>query len=97
MVSELGEAVSVKLGAALTVSATLVVALRLPEVPLMVTVAVPVLAVPLAVSVSTLLPVVGFVPNAAVTPLGNPDAARVTLPLNPFWSVTIMVDVPELP
>jgi len=97
MVSELGEAVSVKLGAALTVSATLVVALRLPEVPLMVTVAVPVLAVPLAVIVSTLLPVVGLVPNAAVTPLGNPDAARVTLPLNPFWSVTIMVDVPELP
>jgi hypothetical protein len=97
MVSELGEAVSVKLGAALTVSATLVVALRLPDVPLMVTVAVPVLAVPLAVSVSTLLPVVGLVPNAAVTPLGNPDAARVTLPLNPFWSVTIMVDVPELP
>ena len=97
MVSELGEAVSVKLGAALTVSATLVVALRFPEVPLMVTVVVPVLAVPLAVSVSTLLPVVGFVPNAAVTPLGNPDAARVTLPLNPFWSVTIMVDVPELP
>ena len=88
---------SVKLGAALTVRATLVVALRFPEVPLMVTVVVPVLAVPLAVSVSTLLPVVGFVPNAAVTPLGNPDAARVTLPLNPFWSVTIMVDVPELP
>jgi hypothetical protein len=88
--------VSVKLGAALTVSATLVVALRLPDVPLMVTVAVPVLAVPLAVSVSTLLPVVGLVPNAAVTPLGNPDAARVTLPLNPFWSVTVMVDVAEL-
>ena len=96
MVSELGEAVSVKLGAALTVSATLVVALRLPDVPLMVTVAVPVLAVPLAVSVSTLLPVVGLVPNAAVTPLGNPDAARVTLPLNPFLPVTVMVDVPEL-
>ena len=88
---------SLKLGAGLTVSATLVVALRIPEVPLMVTVEVPVLAVPLAVSVSTLLPVVGFVPNAAVTPLGNPDAARVTLPLNPFWPVTVMVDVAELP
>jgi hypothetical protein len=97
MVSEVGEAASVKLGAGLTVSATLVVALRLPEVPLMVTVAVPVLAVLLAVSVSTLLPVVGFVPNAAVTPLGNPDAARVTLPLNPFCPVTVMVDVPEFP
>jgi len=89
--------VSLKLGAGLTVSATLVVALRLPEVPLMVTVAVPVLAVPLAVSVSTLLPVVGFVPKAAVMPLGNPDAARVTLPLNPFWPVTVMVEEAEFP
>ena len=58
---------------------------------------VPVVAVPLAVSVSTLVPVVGLVPNAAVTPLGNPDAARVTLPLNPFRSVTVMVLVPLPP
>jgi len=96
-VSEAGEAASVKLGAALTVSATVVVVVRLPEVPLMVTVAVPVLAVVLAVSVSTLLPVVGFVPNAAVMPLGNPEAASVTLPLNPFRPVTVMVEVAELP
>jgi hypothetical protein len=85
----------VKLGAALTVNATVVVAVRLLEVPLMVTVmvtvAVPVLAVLLAVSVSTLLPVVGFVPNAAVTPLGNPEAVSVTLPLNPFCPVAVMV------
>jgi hypothetical protein len=86
----------VKLGAALTVNATVVVAVRLLEVPLMVTVAVPVLAVLLAVSVSTLLPVVGFVPNAAVTPLGNPEAASVTLPLNPFCPDAVMVDVAEL-
>ena len=26
--------------------------------------------------------------NVAVTPLGSPDAARFTLPLKPFWSVT---------
>jgi len=49
----------------------------------MVTVDEPVVAVLLAVSVSTLVPVVGLVPNAAVTPLGRPDAAKVTLPLNP--------------
>jgi len=95
----LGEAESVKLGdaAALTVRASVVDAVRLPEVPVMVTVAAPVVAVLLAVSVSTLVPVVGFVPNAAVTPLGRPDAASVTLPLNPPTSVTEMVLVPLLP
>lgn len=63
----------------------------------MVTVDEPVVAVLLAVSVSTLVPVVGLVPNAAVTPLGRPDAAKVTLPLNPPTSVTEMVLVPLLP
>lgn len=82
---------------ALTVRARVVVAVRLPEVPVIVTVDVPVVAVALAVSVNTLLPVVGFVPNAAVTPLGSPDAASVTLPVNPFLSVTDMVLVPLLP
>ena len=49
----------------------------------MVTVDEPVVAVLLAVSVSTLVPVVGLVPNAAVTPLGKPLAASVTAPVNP--------------
>jgi len=79
------------------VRATVVLAVRLPEVPLMVTVVVPVAAVLLAVRVSTLVPVVGLVPNAAVTPLGNPDATRVTLPVNPPTSVTVMVSVAVLP
>jgi len=87
----------VKLGAGLTVSAMVVVAVKAPEVPVMVTVAAPVVAVPLAVSVSTLLPVVGLVPNAAVTPLGNPEAARVTLPANGLTSVTVIVSVALLP
>ena len=82
---------------ALTVRAMVVVAVRLPEVPVMVTVDVPVVAVLLAVSVNTLVPVVGLVPNAAVTPLGSPDAASVTLPVNPFLSVTEIVLVPLLP
>src|SRR5215472_7456034 len=68
-----------------------------PEVPLMVTVNAPVVAVLLAVNVTTLLPVVGFVPNAAVTPLGKPEAARVTLPVNPPVSVTVMVSVALAP
>jgi hypothetical protein len=94
-----GEALTLKAGVAdeFTVSARVVVAFRLPEVPVIVTVAVPVVAVALAVNVSTLVPVVGLVPNVAVTPLGRPDAASVTLPVNPFTSCTVMVLVPLLP
>ena len=35
--------------------------------------------------------------NAAVTPLGSPDAVRFTLPPNPFWSFTVMVLVAPAP
>ena len=62
-------------GVQLMVKAMVVLAVRLPEVPLMVTVAEPTAAVLPAVSVSTLLPVVGLVAKAAVTPLGRPEAA----------------------
>lgn len=95
----MGEALTLNAGVAveLTVSARVVVAVRVPEVPVIVTVEVPVVAVALAVNVITLVPVVGFVPNAAVTPLGRPDAASVTLPLNPFTSCTVMVLLPLLP
>jgi hypothetical protein len=98
-VTDVGEALTLKAGVVveLTVSAILVVAVRLPEVPVMVTVAEPVVAEELAVRVSTLLPVVGLVPKDAVTPLGKPDAARVTLPENPSTSVTEIVLVPLLP
>lgn len=82
---------------ALTAKAIVVDAVSVPEVPVMVTVAAPVVAVLLAVSVSTLVPVVGLVPNAAVIPLGNPDAARATLPVNPPTSVTAIESVPLLP
>ena len=81
----------------LTVSAIVVVADRVPDVPVIVTVDDPVAAVLLAVSVSTLLLVVGFVANEAVTPLGKPDAASVTLPVNPPTSVTLIVSDPLLP
>jgi hypothetical protein len=98
-VTEAGDAATEKFGVAVefTVRASVVDAVKLPEVPVIVTVAEPVVAVLLAVSVSTLVPVVGFVPNAAVTPLGRPDAARVTLPVNPPTSVTVIVLVPLLP
>jgi hypothetical protein len=86
-------------GVELTVRAMVVVADRVPEavpveVPWIVIVAVPVVAELLAVKLSTLLPVVGFVPNAAVTPLGIPEAVRVTGPVNPPTSLTLMVSVP---
>jgi hypothetical protein len=81
----------------ITVNERVVVAFRLPEVPVIVTVTGPVVAVPLAVKVSTLFPVVGLAPNAAVTPLGNPDAASVTLPVNPSTSVTVIASVAVFP
>jgi hypothetical protein len=93
------EGVSVKPAAvlALTVREIVVLADRLPEVPVIVTVDVATVAVLLAVKVTTLLPVVGLVPKAAVTPLGSPEAARVTLPLNPPLPATVTVSVALLP
>ena len=80
-----------------TVSAMVVVAVSVPEVPVMVTVAAPVVAELLAVRVSTLVLVVGLVANAAVTPEGRPEAARVTEPVNGLTSVTVIVSVPLAP
>jgi hypothetical protein len=82
---------------AATAREMVVVAVRLPETPVIVIVDVPVVDAQLDVSVSTLLPVVGLVPNAAVIPLGRPDAARVTLPVKPPTSVTAIVSVRLLP
>ena len=90
---------SVKPGAcvALTVSVTLVLAVSAPDVPVILMLEVPVAAVLLAAKVSTLAPVVGLVPNEAVTPVGSPDAVSVTLPLNPPAPVTVTVSVALLP
>ena len=68
-----------------------------PEVPVMVTVEVPAVAVLASVKVTVLVVVVGLVENAAVTPVGNPLAARVTLPVKPFKSDTVMISVAVLP
>jgi hypothetical protein len=95
-VREAGEALTVKLGVtgACTVTVSVLVATRLPEVPVMVTVTVPRVAVLLAVSVSTLVLVVLVGLKEAVTPLGNPDAARLTVPVNPLIAFTVIVLVP---
>jgi hypothetical protein len=88
---------SVKL-CAKTFRLTVVVALKEPDVPVMVSVYCPRLAVLLAVSVSTLAPVAGFGLHDAVTPLGRPEVtARLTPPLNPYWEFTFTVDVLKLP
>jgi len=94
-----GEAESEKSGftVALTVSEIVVVCVRLPEVPVMVTVAVPVAAVELAVNVTELVDVVGLVPKLAVTPEGRPEADRVTLPVNPLDGCTVIVLLPLPP
>ena len=80
--------------AAVTASVIVVVALSEPEVPVTVTVEAPVVAVLLAVSVSTLEVVEDVGLKAAVTPLGIPDAVNATLPLKGLTSVTVMVSVP---
>jgi len=62
-----------------------------------VTVNVPVVAVLLAVNVNVLVVVVLLGLNDAVTPLGRPDADKLTLPLKPFCGVTVMVLAPLVP
>ena len=64
---------------------TVVLAVRLPEVPVIVIAAVAAGAELLAVRVRTLVPLVGFVLHDAVTPDGSAEVtARLTLPLNPY-------------
>jgi hypothetical protein len=92
-----GDAEMVKLGAAVTVRLIVVVWVMLPDVPVMVTVTVPSDAVALAVRVKVLELVAGFGLKLAVTPVGRPDAERVTLPLNPLDGLTVIVLAPLVP
>src|SRR5713101_7798650 len=82
---------------ACTVREIVVVFVKLPEIPVMVTVTVPVAAVLPAVSVNVLVLAVLLGPNDAVTPLGRPDADKLTLPLKLFCGMTVMVLVPLAP
>ncbi len=75
---------------------------KLPDTPVMVTVTVPVIAVLPAVSVNVLLLAVLLLAvllglNDAVTPLGRPDADKLTLPLKPFCGVTVITLVLLVP
>jgi hypothetical protein len=85
-----------------TVKAMVALWTSVPEVPVTVTVAVPVVAVLEAVSVRVEVAVpfaggvTGLVKNAAVTPVGRPVALSVTAELKLFVLVTVLVLVPLL-
>jgi len=80
----LGDAVSAKFPTTVTTRVIVVEFVRLPEVPVIVTLTVPVLAVLLAVRVRRLEVVAGFGLNEALTPLGRPETDKPTLPPKPF-------------
>ena len=87
----LGDTESVNVPTGFTVSETVVVAVKAPAVPVIVTLLVPTVAAPLAVNVTVLVFVVLLGLNAAVTPLGSPEADKLTLPLKPFRGTTLIV------
>jgi hypothetical protein len=99
MVKLLGEVESVKFGVGrgFTVRESVAVFVKLPEAPLMLTVTAPVVAVLLAVSVKVLVVVAGFGLNDAPTPLGRPEAVKLTLPLKPLRGVMVIVLEPLAP
>jgi hypothetical protein len=79
--------------AAETTRVVVVECVRLPLVPVMISVDVPtgvVLAV-VTVSVEVPLPLIVAGEKLAVAPVGNPLAPRVTVPVNPFSAPTVTV------
>jgi hypothetical protein len=93
----LGDADNVKVPTLFTVSETVVVLVKRPAVPVMVTLLVPTAAVLLAVNVNVLVFAVLAGLNDAVIPLGSPEADKLTLPLKPFRGTTVIVLVALLP
>jgi len=75
-----------------------VVCVKPPDVPVIVSVAVPAGAFAVEVRVSTLVLDVGFVPQDAVTPVGRGEVtARVTLSVKLPASVMVIVSVADEP
>jgi len=64
---------------------------KLPDVPVIVTLKLPVGAVLVAASVRALVPVVLAGEKDALTPVGKPDAVKLTLPVKPNSGVTVIV------
>src|SRR5258708_482362 len=84
-------------GAGVTDSVIVVELVRVPDVPVMVSVDVPVVTIALAVSVKGL--VLGGLRGLieAVAAPGRPEADKLTLPVKPFCGVTVIVLVPMAP
>ena len=81
-----------------TVTGNVAVVVIVPEVPVMVPMKLPTVAVALAVQVITSVVVVtGFVPKVQVTPEGRFETARDMLPVKPPTSVIVTVSVAVLP
>ena len=78
---------------------TVVVRVMLPDVPVIVNVALPRAAVELAerVRLESCDCVAGFGAKEAVTPLGRPEMDKVTLPVKPNCGLTPMPRVSDLP
>jgi hypothetical protein len=76
-----------KLGTAATISVTVVVWVRLPATPVIVSVYEPATVVAPTSTFSVDEEVAGFGVNEEVTPAGAPLRLSVTLPLNPFAGV----------
>ena len=81
----------------MTVRAIAALLVKPPEVPVTVTVEVPIAAVPVAVRVRRLAVVAGFVPKTALTPFGRPAATKFTVLLNPFRAFIVMMVEPTEP
>ncbi len=73
------------------------VAIKLPDFPVIVTLAAPPVALALAVNVSVLAADVLAGLNDAVTPFGRPDTVSATIPLNPFAGTMAMLAAAPAP
>lgn len=92
----LADEVSVKLGVG-TVTVTVAEAVNEPEVPVMVTVCGPGVAVAPAVKDNVLDEALLAGLKLAVTPVGRPETVKPTVLANPFTSTTLIFDVAALP
>src|SRR6266436_1987878 len=70
---------------------------RVPDLPLTLTLKVPVVAELPTVNVNVLPEVEEFGLRVAVTPVGRLDAEKLTVPVKPRIGLMVIVDVPVLP
>ena len=82
---------------ALIVREAVVLAVTPPDVPVMVMSVVPGVALAPTETLREASPVVGLPVQAAVTPLGNPETAKATDPVNPYLGTTVITDFPVPP